>query len=63
MEYFEYDEEKNKDVKDALDWCIWLSKVKDPGPALLAAKAHSTTLLNAYEAMMCELHNYEYGSP
>ena len=43
MEYFEYDEEKNKDVKDALDWCIWLSKVKDPGPALLAAKAHSTT--------------------
>lgn len=50
-DYFEWDEDKNIDVKEALVWAEWLHRCKDPGPALLAAKKHAVILCKAYRIM------------
>jgi hypothetical protein len=54
-DYFEWDEDKNTDVEKALEWAKWLNNVKDPGPALLAAKIHAGTLWKAYRIMYASL--------
>lgn len=58
----EYDYQKNPELKDALEWAEWLSKVKDPGIALLAAKKHSTVLAQAYYEMSSDLNAWDNGS-
>jgi len=58
----EYDYEKNPALKDALEWAEWLSEVKDPGPALLAAKQHATVLKQVYYEMAADLNAWDNGS-
>lgn len=60
---YDWEEDDNEDVEHALEWAEWLVQVKDPGPALLAAKKHADTFLSCYRMMSYLLNAYEYGTP
>ena len=63
MSEYQWREEENSNVKEAIEWAEWLVKVKDPGPCLLAAKKHAETFLLAYYQMSAEISSAEFGTP
>jgi hypothetical protein len=48
------------DIDSALEWADWLAKVKDPGPALLAAKKHGEILAREYRKEKDRADDAEY---
>jgi len=60
-EGFMWQEEDNPDVKAALEWAEYTSRMRHPPTCLRAAAIHAKTLLKAYRAMDVQLFAYELG--